>query len=53
MKENKVTLFVSSLAGGGAEGVCVTIASGLAEAGWDVTLVILTLKDAAYQTRIK
>jgi glycosyltransferase involved in cell wall biosynthesis len=52
MKNKKVTFFISSLAGGGAEGVCVTIASGLAEAGWDVTLVILTLKDAAYQTRL-
>ncbi|WP_305137815.1 glycosyltransferase [Pseudoalteromonas sp. TB13] len=50
--EKKITLFISSLAGGGAEGVCVTVASGLAEAGWDVTLVILTLKDAAYRTRL-
>jgi glycosyltransferase involved in cell wall biosynthesis len=52
VKENKITLFVSSLAGGGAEGVCVTIASGLAEAGWDVTLVILTLENAVYHTRL-
>ncbi|MBH0078159.1 glycosyltransferase [Pseudoalteromonas sp. AS84] len=52
MKNKKITFFISSLAGGGAEGVCVTVASGLAEAGCDVTLVILTLKDAAYLARL-
>ena len=47
MKDNKITLFVSSLAGGGAEGVCVNVANGLAKNGWDVDLIVLHLKNAA------
>ena len=46
MKDNKITLFVSSLAGGGAEGVCVNVANGLAKNGWDVDLIVLHLKNA-------
>lgn len=45
----RVTLIISSLAGGGAEGVCVNIANGLSEEGWQVDLVVLHLNNAAYQ----
>ncbi len=48
MSKNKVCLLISSLAGGGAEGVCVNIANGLAERGADVTLVVLNLDNADY-----
>lgn len=47
-KNMKVTLIISSLVGGGAEKVCVNIANGLAEIGWNVDLVILNLKDSSY-----
>ncbi|KZN58243.1 hypothetical protein N473_05740 [Pseudoalteromonas luteoviolacea CPMOR-1] len=43
MQKKSVTLLISSLGGGGAERVCATIASALAQRGWDVTL--LTLND--------
>jgi glycosyltransferase involved in cell wall biosynthesis len=48
----KVTLIISSLAGGGAEGVCVNIANGLSEEGWEVNLVVLYLSNAAYQDNL-
>src|SRR5690606_31528025 len=52
MEKPKITLLVGSLAGGGAEGVCVSIANGLASRGWDITIVVLNLKDAVNQARI-
>lgn len=52
MEKKQVTLFVGSLAGGGAEGVCVTVANGLAQNEWDVTLVILNLKNAVNLVRL-
>ncbi|MFG7351468.1 glycosyltransferase [Shewanella oncorhynchi] len=48
----KITLFVSSLAGGGAEGVCVNVANGLAECGWQVDLVVLHTNNAVYLKRV-
>lgn len=51
-KEKKVTFLISSLAGGGAEGVCVNIANGLAELGWDINLVVLHLNNAVYKDRV-
>ena len=39
----KITLMISSLSGGGAEGVCVNIANSFAKRGWQVDLVILNL----------
>jgi len=48
----KVTFIISSLAGGGAEGVCVNVANGLTEEGWEVNLVVLHLNNAAYQDKI-
>lgn len=50
--EKKVTFLISSLAGGGAEGVCVNIANGLAELGWDINLVVLHLNNAVYKDRV-
>jgi len=44
----KITFLINSLAGGGAEGVCVNIANALAENGWKVDLVILHLNDSTY-----
>lgn len=49
---NKITLLISSLAGGGAEGVCVNVANGLAECGWQVDLVVLHTNNAAYLERV-
>lgn len=48
----KITLIISSLAAGGAEGVCVNIANGLAESGWGVDLVILHTNNATHLERI-
>ncbi|AHF01124.1 glycosyl transferase [Thiomicrospira aerophila AL3] len=48
----KITLLISSLAGGGAEGVCVNVANGLAEQGWQVDLVVLHLNNSAYHDRV-
>lgn len=48
----RVDLFVGSLRGGGAERVCVRVANGLAERGFDVRLVVLSLADAAYADEV-
>jgi glycosyltransferase involved in cell wall biosynthesis len=37
---SSVAIFLPSLAGGGAERVCVTLASGLHERGWDVDMLL-------------
>lgn len=49
---NKITLFISSLAGGGSEGVCVNVANGLADHGWQVDLVVLHTNNSAYLKRV-
>ena len=48
----KCSLLISSLSGGGAEGVCVTVANGLAQLGWRVELVVLHLNDAVHLARV-
>lgn len=48
----RVTFLVSTLSGGGAEGVCVNVANGLAERGWQVDLLVLHLNHAAYKDRL-
>ncbi|HDG1636835.1 TPA: glycosyltransferase [Vibrio cholerae] len=48
----KITLLISSLAGGGAEGVCVNVANGLADNGWQVNLLVLHTNNAAYLERV-
>ena len=45
MLGKRVTLLISSLAGGGAEGVCVSVANGLVDQGWQVLLVMLHTED--------
>ena len=54
MKSNKkkIVLLSSSLAGGGAEGVCVNIANGLSNRGWSVDLLVLNLKNEVYLNRL-
>lgn len=52
MKNKKITFLISSLVGGGAEGVCVNIANALAQDNWQVDLVVLNLKNAAYKERV-
>ncbi|MCG3741547.1 glycosyltransferase [Vibrio cincinnatiensis] len=51
-KNKKITLFISSLAGGGAEGVCVNVANGLADHGWQVNLLVLHTNNVAYLERV-
>ncbi|WP_348827975.1 glycosyltransferase [Halomonas sp. RT37] len=43
---NKITFVISGLRGGGAEKVCVTLANGLANQGYDIDLVVLSLNGA-------
>jgi glycosyltransferase involved in cell wall biosynthesis len=52
LPEKKITFLISSLAGGGAEGVCVNIANGLADRGWVVTLVVLHMAKSVYHNRL-
>lgn len=52
MNNKKITLLISSLAGGGAEGVCVNVANGLADNGWQVNLLVLHTNNAAYLKRV-
>lgn len=52
LEENKITFLISSLAGGGAEGVCVNLANFLAEKGWNVTLVVLHLNNSVYHATL-
>ena len=49
---NKVTFLISSLSGGGAEGLCVNIANGLASRGWDISLIVLNTKKSVFHNRI-
>ena len=49
---DKITLLISTLGGGGAEGVCVTIANCYAAQGYKVDLVVLNLNNAVYQDRL-
>lgn len=42
----RITFLINSLGGGGAEGVCVSLANGFAQRGWKVTLVVLHLEKA-------
>ena len=45
----KITIIISSLSGGGAENVCISIANSFVKNGWQVDLLILNLNDEAYQ----
>lgn len=48
----KIILLTSSLAGGGAEGMCVNIANSFSKNGWQVELVVLNLNDAVFLNRL-
>ena len=50
--EKKITFLISTLSGGGAEGVCVGIANVFSRSGWKVDLVVLNLKNEAYLSRL-
>lgn len=52
MQKKRITLIISSLTGGGAENICITIANSFAQNGWIVDLVVLNLKDEVYRNRI-
>ena len=53
MRPNKkITLIISSLSGGGAEGICINIANNFSKNGWHVDLVVLNLKNEVFLDRI-
>ena len=43
---------ISSLSGGGAESVCVSVANIFIKNNWQVDLVILNLNDESYLNRL-
>src|SRR5690625_3873563 len=49
---HSINLLISSLRGGGAEGVAVNLANSLAERGWQVNLIVLHLSNAVYRARL-
>lgn len=48
----KITFLITSLNGGGAQGVCVNIVNGLIERGWNVTLIVLHLNKSVFHSRL-
>lgn len=48
----RITLIISTLTGGGAEGICVNIANNFANNGWQVDLVVLNLNNEVYLDRV-
>ncbi|PID86230.1 glycosyl transferase [Candidatus Gracilibacteria bacterium] len=48
----KITFLISSLAGGGAEGVCVNLANGLSKIGWEVELVVLNMNNSVFHKNL-
>jgi len=53
MESNKkITFLISTLGGGGAEGVCVGIANAFVENNWKVDLVILNLNNEVFVNRL-
>jgi len=51
-KFEKITFLINSLGGGGAEGVCVTLANSLIEKDWSVDLIVLHLDNAINQEKL-
>lgn len=49
----RVTLFINSLRGGGAERVCVSLANELRSLEWDVQIVVLNLRDAVVRAAVR
>lgn len=50
--KKEITLLIGSLAGGGAEGVCVTLANGFIKKDYKVNLIVLNLKNAVNKSRL-
>jgi len=50
--KNNITFLITSLNGGGAQGVCVNVVNGLVEKGWNVTLIVLHLNNSVFHTRL-
>ena len=48
----RVTLFINSLRGGGAERVCATLANELHAMGWSVEILVLNLRDAVLRDSV-
>lgn len=46
MNKKRITLLINSLGGGGAEGVCVTLANSFVAKNIEVDLVVLSLQDS-------
>lgn len=46
------TLLVSTISGGGAESVCVNVANGLIDRGWEVNLIVLHQANNSYSGRL-
>lgn len=44
----KITLLISSLAGGGSESVCVTLANSFVNNGWKVDLIVLNINNEVF-----
>ena len=51
-QKRSVTFVISSLGGGGAEGVCVSVVNGLADLGWSVNLIVLSMRRSVYHERL-
>ena len=49
---NKITLLITSLDGGGAEGVSITLANKFADSGWKVDFIVLNLDNALLIDRL-
>ena len=52
INKDKISLIINSLAGGGAEGVCVSVANSFANNGYEVDLIILNLNNEVYLDRL-
>lgn len=50
--ERRITFLISSLAGGGAEGVCSNVASGLADNGKNIELIVLNMNNSVYHQQL-
>lgn len=50
--KKEITLLIGSLAGGGAEGVCVTLANGFIRKNYKVNLIVLNLNNAVNKDRL-
>jgi len=51
--DKAITYLINSLGGGGAEGVCVTLANRMAALGWRVNLIVLHLESAVHLQRLR